>query len=51
MTYGTFFGAAIFIACLLAENIIVKVTASLGLCAFLVNGVLAFDVVMFVGKP
>jgi len=42
---------SIFIACFLAENIIVKVTASLGLIAFLVNGVLAIDVVLFVGKP
>ncbi|OJA08192.1 hypothetical protein AZE42_11304 [Rhizopogon vesiculosus] len=42
---------SIFIACFFAGNIIVKVMASLCLVTLFVSGVLALDVLMFVGKP
>ncbi|OAX37263.1 hypothetical protein K503DRAFT_801384 [Rhizopogon vinicolor AM-OR11-026] len=51
MTYGASFGAAIFIACFFTGNILVKVMVSLCLVSLFVSGVLALDVLMFVGKP
>jgi hypothetical protein len=45
------FLAAIAIACFCTGNIVVKVMASSSLLAFLINGLLALHVIMFVGKP
>jgi hypothetical protein len=45
------FGAAVFVACIRTGNTLVTVMASLGLFALFINGVLALDVIMFVGKP
>ncbi|OJA08193.1 hypothetical protein AZE42_11303 [Rhizopogon vesiculosus] len=42
---------SVFIACISTGNILVVVMASLGLFALFINGALAIDVVMFVGKP
>jgi hypothetical protein len=51
MAHGTFFGTAVFIACLRNGNIIVQIIAALSFLAFFVNSILALDVFTFVGKP
>jgi hypothetical protein len=51
MAHETFFGTAVFVACLRDGSIIVKIIAALIFLAFFASSILSMGVFKFVGKP